>query len=97
MFWFREIAGWLLVLLGLYLFFVCYLMLLSDPPYILEAPLLTVIGVFIFRGGIHLLKVAVAARVCQQAVQGADVPAPRRVERLVPGGGAARPVTREEM
>jgi uncharacterized membrane protein len=70
-FWVREILGWLLVGLGLFLFVICFLILLSPPapgsPGILEAGQLTVIGVFVFRGGIHLLKVAVAARVCLQA------------------------------
>jgi hypothetical protein len=98
MFWVREIVGWLLVLLGLYLFFVCYCMLINDPPYILEAPLLTVIGVFVFRGGIHLLKVAVAARVCQQAQQRVDLTTSLQVQRgSSRAAGPRRPVTREEM
>lgn len=67
-FWFRELAGWLLVLLGLYFFFLCVDILLSDQPgKILEAGPLTIIGIFVFRGGIHLLKVAIAARLCLQA------------------------------
>jgi NADH:ubiquinone oxidoreductase subunit 6 (subunit J) len=65
-FWFRELIGWLLIAIGLYVFAVC-LSSLATPPApgvygLLEAPILTVIGIFIFRGGIHLLKVAVAAR-----------------------------------
>lgn len=65
-FWFRELMGWLLVLAGLYLFVVCLALLLSPEPSILEAPVISVIGIVVFRGGIHLLKVAVAARVCMQ-------------------------------
>jgi hypothetical protein len=69
-FWFRELAGWLLVALGLYVFLVVTTELLNPaidwPRYIQAGPLI-VIGFIIFRGGIHLLKVAVAARVCMQA------------------------------
>ncbi len=69
-FWIREIAGWCLVLIGLYIFLVVFANLLAPPPSqprIFEAPIVVVIGVVVFRGGIHLLKVAVAARVCLQA------------------------------
>jgi hypothetical protein len=72
-FWTRELAGWVLVLLGLYVFLICLDILLnrvgpSGPaPLLLESGPLTVIGIIVFRGGIHLLKVAVAARVCLHA------------------------------
>ena len=65
-FWFRELMGWLLILLGLYLFVLCLGLLLNPDPSILEAPIVSLIGIVVFRGGIHLLKVAVAARVCMQ-------------------------------
>ena len=69
-FWLRELAGWVLVLLGLYVFLICLDILLNrvgprgPAPLLLESGPLTLIGIIIFRGGIHLLKVAVAARVC---------------------------------
>ncbi len=66
-FWFRELAGWALVLLGLFVFYLTLALMLSDR--IIEAGMLSFIGFIIFRGGIHLLKVAVAARVCM-LVQG---------------------------
>jgi hypothetical protein len=65
-FWLREIAGWLLVLVGLYVFYLTYVMILNRM--IWEAGEWAFIGIIIFRGGIHLLKVAVAARVCTQAL-----------------------------
>lgn len=69
-FWIREIAGWLLVLLGLYVFAGCISILLNEPePRIIESGPLAFIGFVIFRGGIHLLKVAVAARVSLEAHQ----------------------------
>ena len=66
-FWLRELGGWLLVLGGLYVFAVCMAILLAPAPSIFEASILSVVGIFVFRGGIHLLKVAVAARVCMAA------------------------------
>src|SRR5260370_42097226 len=59
-FWLRELAGWVLVLLGLYVFFICLVLLVNEPPRIIQTGPLTLIGIIIFRGGIHLLKVAVA-------------------------------------
>jgi hypothetical protein len=66
-FWIRELFGWLLVFLGLAIFYVCFAMLMDPRPKIFQAPTLSVIGIIVFRGGIHLLKVAVAARVAMAA------------------------------
>lgn len=66
-FWVREIAGWLLVGLGLFILYVCLAVLLRERPLLIEAGYLTLIGIIVFRGGIHLLKVAVAARICMKA------------------------------
>ena len=63
-FWIREVAGWMLVGLGLLIFYLCFALLMSRQ--IFEAGSFTMIGIFVFRGGIHLLKVAVAARICTQ-------------------------------
>ena len=66
MYWIREIAGWALIVLGLWLFYVSYFVLLKNG-YIIQSGPTVLMGIVVFRGGIHLLKVAVAARVCQQA------------------------------
>jgi hypothetical protein len=66
-FWIREIAGWLLLALGLFLFYICLAILLAPGPRLLEAGPIAVIGIFVFRGGLHFLKVAVAARVAMRA------------------------------
>ena len=63
-FWIREIVGWVLVLLGLGLFLVVYEY--CERRWIFEAAIVGVVGIFVFRGGIHLLKVAIAARMCKQ-------------------------------
>ncbi len=63
-YWIREAAGWLLVLLGLGIFFVVYQFCRAQ--LIFEGAILSVVGIFVFRGGIHLLKVAIAARVCMK-------------------------------
>ncbi len=64
-FWVRELAGWVLVVLGVAAFGTTIWLLKKQ--YWIEAGLPSLIGFFVFRGGIHLLKVAVAARICLEA------------------------------
>jgi hypothetical protein len=91
MFWIREIAGWALIILGLWLFYVSYFVLLRNG-YIVQSGPTVLMGIVVFRGGIHFLKVAVAARVCQHAPAESRSrtvrPEPLRVQRqrsTVPG------------
>ena len=66
-FWGREVMGWFLVLVGLGILYLCIVLLLNPgAEFIFEGPVFAMIGIFVFRGGIHLLKVAVAARVAMQ-------------------------------
>ena len=74
-YWFREVAGWLLILLGLGIFTIAYDFCTSHM--VFEAWPMVIVGIFVFRGGIHLLKVAVAARICQQS-QDRLYPAPAK-------------------
>ncbi len=67
LYWGRELAGWALVLLGLAMLLLTFADLMSRSPHIISAPVVSFIGVMVFRGGIHLLKVAVAARVSLRA------------------------------
>ncbi len=87
-YWFRETAGWGLVLLGLFIFVLVYGLCTGMPHRYVEAMTMTVIGIFVFRGGINVLKTAVAARVCQQA-QDRLYPAPVPPVKATP---AQRPV-----
>ncbi len=64
-YWLREIAGWLLVGLGLFTAWIVYEF--ARRRMILEVWPVTIFGIFIFRGGIHMLKVAVAARICRES------------------------------
>jgi hypothetical protein len=64
--WTRELAGWVLLGLGLYVFYRDY-QLLMEGNHQIEGVLMTVVGIFLFRGGIQLLKIAVAARACMEA------------------------------
>jgi hypothetical protein len=89
--WVRELAGWGLVAVGLFGFYVCFVMILYRQ--ILEAGSATVISVVLFRGGIHLLKVAVAARVCMQAADRADPPKPPAARATLVAKGGDRPTT----
>ena len=64
--WLREAAGWVLLGIGLAAFAVCYFVFLLQRR-VIEAMALGVIGFTVFRGGLHLLKVAVAARAAREA------------------------------
>jgi hypothetical protein len=85
-FWLREIAGWIMVCLGIFGFYVCFVSILYRQ--ILEAGAFTFVSVVLFRGGIHLLKVAVAARICMQAAEAA---AKETGASRVPGASRNRP------
>jgi hypothetical protein len=77
-YWSREVAGWVLVLGGLYAFVVAYDLLLSKR--IFEAAPMVFIGFIVFRGGVHVLKVAVAAQAARNLPEAAQ-PGARRVAR----------------
>ncbi|MGE3804891.1 MAG: hypothetical protein AB7K24_09490 [Gemmataceae bacterium] len=68
-FWLREIIGWFLLVLGLIGFGTSYWLLLDQRP--IDAAPLTFIAFIIFRGGMQLLKMGVAARIC---LQGQETP-----------------------
>jgi hypothetical protein len=82
-YWSREFVGWLLLVAGLGVFLQVLIFLNRSRP--VEAGVATVVGVFVFRGGIHLLKVAVAARVCEMAQERLyPAPPPARSGALLP-------------
>ncbi len=56
----REITGWVLLLLGLNIFYISFGYI--DQGKVVEGSTAAFIGVFVFRGGLQLMKVAVAAR-----------------------------------
>ena len=57
--------------IGLAAFAVCYFVFLLQKR-IIEAAGLGMIGFAVFRGGLHLLKVAIAARAAQEASRPAE-------------------------
>ena len=79
-YWSREVAGWLLVVIGLYQFWNTYTLLTNRR--ILEAAPSAFIAFVIFRGGIHLLKVAVAAQAARTLPESSAQPATRKASRM---------------
>ncbi|MFL5331091.1 MAG: hypothetical protein ACJ8C4_19545 [Gemmataceae bacterium] len=73
-YWLREIAGWVLVVVGLAVLSFAILFLANG--LVWQTTPIAVIGIFVFRGGIHLLKVAMAARICEQAARALRDPPP---------------------
>ena len=72
-FWLRELMGWVLIAIGLAVFGLVILHLIEGAVY--QTMGMVVIGIFTFRGGIHLLKVALAARICDEAATKMHAPA----------------------
>lgn len=68
MFRVQEIAGWLLVLFGLYL--IGETLGLVGNRQVVEASVVVFAAMLVFKGGIHLVKVATAARICLAGEQG---------------------------
>lgn len=57
---FREIIGWFFIVISLSIFWVCYSFLRDGG--VIQGFILSVVGVMLFRGGLQLVKVAVASR-----------------------------------
>lgn len=79
-YWSREIAGWALVLVGLWQFWRTYDLLTHKR--VLEAAPSAFIAFIIFRGGVHLLKVAVAAQAARTLPETSAVPSTRKASRM---------------
>jgi hypothetical protein len=67
-YWWRELSGWLLIGLSILGFVTVYELGMGH--YLAEMWVIAVISLVVFWGGIQLLKVAIAARICQQAQDG---------------------------
>ena len=79
-YWSREVAGWLLILIGLWQFWNTYTLLTNRR--IFEAAPSAFIAFVVFRGGIHLLKVAVAAQAARSLPESSAQPATRKASRM---------------
>jgi uncharacterized membrane protein YgdD (TMEM256/DUF423 family) len=75
MIWIREIAGWLLLIASLFIFVLVREYL--EQRWIFAAGIMAFVGVMVFWGSIHLLKVAIAARIASQVRQEASSTRPR--------------------
>lgn len=64
----RELIGWSILLVGLNVFRICFRYL--DQGYVVEGFVAAIVGVMLFRGGLQLIKVSVAARAMRQAGSG---------------------------
>ncbi|MFM8274266.1 MAG: hypothetical protein ACKODX_18315 [Gemmata sp.] len=78
-YWSRELAGWALLAAGLWQFWNTYVLITSRR--IFEAGPAAFIAFVVFRGGLHLLKVAVAAQAAR-AVPAAAQPPTRKASRM---------------
>ena len=72
----RETAGWLLVVTALYLIQIA---LWTHIPRgdVVEAGIFVMASMFVFKGGIHLIRVATAARICMSTRRSSSATASR--------------------
>ena len=89
-YWSREVAGWLLILAGLVMFWNTYSFLLNRR--VFEAAPTAFVAFIIFRGGVHLLKVAVAAQAARTLPESSAQPATRKASRMPTRSIAPTPV-----
>ena len=90
--WLREIAGWVLLGTGLAMFGMCYTVFLLNKR-VVEAVLFGFAGLAVFRGGLQLLKVAMAARASDIRRELAATAAP--VRKVRPQLGSQQPAGRQ--
>ena len=64
MFTIREILGWALIIIGL--LFVRSAFEFLDTQKVVEASVTVLAASFVFRGGIHLVKMSIAARIVER-------------------------------
>ena len=89
-YWSREIAGWIVILIGLGLFWATYQKLADKR--LFEAAPMAFMGFIVFRGGIHLLKVAVAAQAARSLPESSAQPTTRKASRMPTRSIAPTPV-----
>jgi hypothetical protein len=66
MFLAREIAGWVLLLIGVYLLRMGLLFVMDlQAPRIVESAVVSFAGLGVLRAGILLIRISTAARICQ--------------------------------
>lgn len=66
MFWLREIAGWAMVVMALYLMYVALVFLMDlQSPRVIEAGVVVIAGLGVLKAGTLLIRIATAARICR--------------------------------
>jgi hypothetical protein len=79
-YWSRELGGWLLIAIGLWQFWNTYVLLTNRR--VFEAAPAAFIAFIVFRGGVHLLKVAVAAQAARTLPESVGLGQSRRAGRM---------------
>jgi hypothetical protein len=85
----REIAGWTLILFGLACFWTAYVLLMNK--LFFQAGPTVFMGFIIFRGGVHVLKVAVAAQAARTLPDTAPSTVRRAPKVTLPSVGPTPP------